>query len=445
MEPQTPARSGPCTSAHSRVQGSTRKKSCRKCVQAKARCDLGNPKCKRCTVRSIICEYPSRIESNNGLSRENEQSYANFMPANSIYDAGSLDSTWPPELAAGIGNPSRHQAHSAIPNSERVYLDPSLDLDFQHNDLVAMTDAEEIRDRWLRPYISDSTGQEPKQLNAHTIQYLTCVLKSYVRNLLDSIAPPFLHPLQLAAIHPPVLACCFTLVRMWLTRIPGSEPLILGTIHGEMKKITDQVEDSPSIYPIPKSNTRQQTFGNDFDGLCSFQAYLIYFMALHFFPAANTIEEAHPAENQTQINMQEIAFRSAKTGLTCRTEQCKARPRWESWIVASAKRRTLFTMYLFTNVYNTQVGLPNFVAEELRGVMVPESKILWRASSRTDWEREYNRHLSRWEDGMLEISELWKSSDTGTDAQRERIERWLQSADEFGVMLFAVCAHIHGC
>lgn len=168
-------------------------------------------------------------------------------------------------------------------------------------------------------------------------------------------------------------------------------------------------------------------------------------MALHFFPTTHNIEQTHLAESQTQIKMQEIAFRSSQTGLVCRAETNNTRPRWESWVVASAKRRTIYTMYLFTNVYNTQVGLPNFVAEELRGTIVPESKALWQASSRVDWEKEYNRHLSRWEDGMLEISELWKSSATGSDARRERIERWLQSADEFGVMLFGVCAHIHGC
>lgn len=32
-----------------------------------------------------------------------------------------------------------------------------------------------------------------------------------------------------------------------------------------------------------------------------------------------------------------------------------------------------------------------------------------------------------------------------TEKRRERIERWVRSADEFGMMLFAVTAHLHGC
>lgn len=168
-------------------------------------------------------------------------------------------------------------------------------------------------------------------------------------------------------------------------------------------------------------------------------------MALHFFPMADSTEAVSPNDPQIQIKMQEIAFRTAQPGLLCKEEQYSTRPAWESWIVASSKRRTLFAMYLFTSVYNSQVGLPNFIAEELRGVIVPESKILWEARGRGNWEKEYNLHLSRWPDGMLEISELWKSAETSTDARRERIERWLQYTDEFGFMLFSTCAHIHGC
>lgn len=154
----------------------------------------------------------------------------------------------------------------------------------------------------------------------------------------------------------------------------------------------------------------------------------------------------HPmVDDSTMITLQEVAFRTAKIGLSCTAEASRARPNWESWIVASAKRRTILAMYLFSSIYNAQKGLPNFVADELTGMLVPESKDLWQARTRLAWKVEYNRHLSRWEDGMLEISELWRSPETGSENRRRRIERWVQGADEFGMALFAVCAHIHGC
>lgn len=38
---------------------STRKKSCRQCVKAKRRCDLGFPCCKRCSIKALDCAYPN--------------------------------------------------------------------------------------------------------------------------------------------------------------------------------------------------------------------------------------------------------------------------------------------------------------------------------------------------------------------------------------------------
>lgn len=164
-------------------------------------------------------------------------------------------------------------------------------------------------------------------------------------------------------------------------------------------------------------------------------------MTAYFSP----IENASLVDDMSIITLQELAFRAAKAGFTCKAELSRTRPSWESWIIASAKRRTLFAMYLFTNMYNSVKGLPNFLADELRGMLVPESKALWEAHDRTSWTREYNRHLSRWEDGMLQISELWKSEETGSEARRKRITKWVQSTDEFGMLLFTVCAHLHGC
>ncbi|KOS39887.1 hypothetical protein ACN38_g9262 [Penicillium nordicum] len=422
-----PGRPEPSTPASSRIPRNSRKKACRKCVEGKAACDLGKPKCKRCKDRGTSCEYPAHVRSPSGTNTESQYATVDASPLSTVSNAISPDPTLAQVLAQNTGNASHTPGHSTIADSGPVHPDVRV-LDFQEIDLVPMIDAEEIRNRWLRPYISSSTGQEPKQLNAHTIQYLTCVLRSYIRNLIHSIAPPFIHSLQQAPTCSPVLAHCFTLVRTWLTRIPGCEPLLLRMIGDEMRNIENR-----------------DTSQSDFDNLCSFQAYLIYFMTIYFFHRTDTTREPSQFNEYVQLQMQEIAFGSAKAGLTCKAEKSQTRPSWESWIVASAKRRTLFTMYLFSNVYNAEIGLPNFVAEELRGTFAPESKILWEASDRVFWEREYNRHLSRWEDGMLEISELWKSTETGTDARREKIERWLQSADEFGMMLFSVCAHIHGC
>ncbi len=44
--------------------------------------------------------------------------------------------------------------------------------------------------------------------------------------------------------------------------------------------------------------------------------------------------------------------------------------------MAEAKRRTLYTMYLFDNILSAQDGLPTFLSTELRGLAAPAEKSL---------------------------------------------------------------------
>ncbi|KAJ5101330.1 hypothetical protein NUU61_003552 [Penicillium alfredii] len=407
-----------------------RKKACQSCTAAKVRCGLQKPACSRCRARGKQCQYPTGnvgLHANDPVSHKTISFHQSgddglFLGNLSVSSVETLLDSEPVDASTPQAIPSQRgtRSGSAHPRVEA-------NLDFENIDLAPMVDAEEIRDRWLRPYLFTSMGQVPKLFHPFTVQYLTCVLRSYPGYLLDlSHAPPFIHPRQLASKRPPqALANCFNLARMWMNRVPGSERMIISTVQQEMARLV----------------TAQNTVG-DFDHLCSLQAYLIYLIISYFFPidANNSL-----VNDSAMVTLQEQAFHAAKAGVSCTTEVSRTRPNWESWIVASAKRRTLFTMYLFSSVYNAQKGLPNFVADELSSLAVPEGKALWEAPDRGSWEREYNRHLSRWEDGILKISELWRSSQTGSEERRKRIERWLQSADEFGMMLFAVCAHIHGC
>ncbi|CAG7965270.1 unnamed protein product [Penicillium nalgiovense] len=408
-----------------RKQVPPRKKACQSCTDSKVRCGLEKPTCSRCRARGKQCRYPagsgdvyqsSPVVSNGQISADEilsfEPSLANFSTT--------------PTLTAFSSPVSGHA--SDIPRIDSQHESTQTvdtDLTFDHIDLVPMIDAEKIRDRWLQPYLLTATEQVPKLFNPFTVQFVTCVLRSYPNHLLDEKGlPPFIHPLQLnSKAMPRTIANCFSLVRMWMNRVAGSEAIVLSTVRQEMERLSREGATS------------------DFETLCSFQVYLIYLLTAYFFPIGN----ASLIDDMSMITLQDFAFRVAKAGFTCKAELSQTRPTWESWIIASAKRRTLFTMYIFSNVYNSDKGLPNFLSDELGGILVPESKALWEASDRDSWTRQYNRHLSKWEDGMLQISELWRSPETGSEARRKRIGRWVQSTDEFGMMLFAVCAHIHGC
>ncbi|KAF9886368.1 hypothetical protein FE257_011513 [Aspergillus nanangensis] len=323
----------------------------------------------------------------------------------------------------GCWDPSPRRQHgNRRPDRRNVALD------LTNIQLVPSSNAENIRDRWLRPYImpAPESDEVPKAYQPFTLQYISRILRTYSQRMLkDEDVPPIIHHAQVSGRKMPrALANCYSLVRMWENAVSGSETMVVNTIEKEMDRLA---EEGPS--------------GDDHELLSSFQAYLIYSIMLYFSFLTGT----SPVNDKTMITLMELAFRTARNGLFCAAELTHTRPSWESWVIVSAKRRAIFTMYLFCSVYNSDRLLPNFIADEMRGVYTPGNKVLWETRDRETWEREYDRHLIDWEDGMFEISELWRSAETGTSERRARVERWVGSVDEFGMMLFAVCAHIHSC
>jgi hypothetical protein len=102
-------------------------------------------------------------------------------------------------------------------------------------------------------------------------------------------------------------------------------------------------------------------------------------------------------------------------------------------------------MYLFDTLFCTLNGLPTFLGEELESLPVPAPKILWEATTRKSWEKEYNSFLNTWDGGGLRIDELWPAPDSAVEARRKRVDKWVESIDEFGMMLYAVTSITHGC
>jgi hypothetical protein len=190
--------------------------------------------------------------------------------------------------------------------------------------------------------------------------------------------------------------------------------------------------------------------------LAAFQSYLLYATTAFFLPILHNSLKTLLIDHTTMSNLQELAYSLSLSGLFCPGEAStgpagpagpsrasRLRPSWESWLVASTKRRAIYAMYLFDNVFNALSQVPTYIATELADLPVPASKALWEAGEREVWEREYDLHLAAWEGGELRISELWFVPEIAE--RRERVDRWVESVDEFGMMLFAVCAHIHGC
>ncbi|KAM0096619.1 hypothetical protein ACP6JE_008886 [Aspergillus fumigatus] len=396
-----------------------RKKACQNCTKSKVRCGLEKPICSRCRSKGHSCQYPpGRVAAPQigvtGTANDIGEDYTALLGIQ-----GFVDSAIVPAPASLIPESGRAAAsRSPRPRAVTSGQTRRLDLDFTDIDLTPSLNAVDIRDRWLRPYLLPPLGRDEilKAYHLFTLQYISITLRTYPQYMVkDGGFPPIIHHTQVNTNQmPQALANCYSLVRMWVQAAPGSETMVMSAVEAEMERLASET-----------------TSQHDYDLLCSFQAYLVYTILMYFSPLGNV----SAVTDKIMMTLMELAFRTAQNGLLCTAETTHTRPNWESWIVVSAKRRAIYTMYLLTSVYNSDRGLPNFVADEMKGVYVPESKVLWEVTDREVWEKEYDRHLLEWEDGMLEISELWRSTETGSTERRERIGRWVRGVDEFDVYI----------
>ncbi|VUC28249.1 unnamed protein product [Clonostachys rosea] len=301
-------------------------------------------------------------------------------------------------------------------------------LNFSDAELVCPIQADDIQNRWLNNYIP-VPGQQAKNYSRNTTGFIYRMLKSYAGiSIRGRCLPPFIHPLQVADgqdCHP--LSTCLTLVRLFDKPVPGGEGVAAEVLKREMAGISEQY----STYT--GSGVLQ-----------AFQSYLVYTMVIFF----SLGQEAKTFCREAVMNLQVLACSAAKIGLVCKEEQQHSRPPWEAWILAEAKRRTLYTMYLFDSLLASQDGAPTFLGVELRGLLAPGGKSLWQAGTRREWVAAYNTFLVRWSEGGLEINELWpipeEFNDLDIAVRQRRVDQWLEDVDEFGTTIYAITSATHG-
>ncbi|KAH8812159.1 hypothetical protein F5884DRAFT_304253 [Xylogone sp. PMI_703] len=410
----------------------SRQKACQQCSSAKARCDrrTGNGRCIRCTQRGLPCAYP-HTDAAEGLSRTNldldeaqppspfSMSDSSFTgPENRVPDTPST--AVPVSRTFPFENDSINAAASVSAGSEAM--------DFSGLDLVCPINADDIKNRWIQAYIP-VPGQIIKMYPAGVTSFIYRILKSYTAVAVSGRGTlPFIHSKQMVA-QPTgsPLTTCLSLVRICSNALPGSKDAAASVIQREMH----------GLYELRDEYNDEILFA-------AFQAYLIYSMVLFF----QLNQSCNDHFRTIMTNLQELACSSARRGLVCAADQRRARPRWEEWIVAEAKRRTLLVMYLFDSILSTQEGLPTFLGTELQGLPTPANKLLWQAPTRYEWEREYNIYMAEWMEGGLTIDELWPTpadlDEIGIARRRARVDRWLENLDEYGTMLYAIMRCTHG-
>ncbi|CAG8139612.1 unnamed protein product [Penicillium olsonii] len=418
----------------------SRQKACQQCSSAKAKCDRKDGCCTRCSQRSLICTYHHDARPVASASPQGGSFVRDVMPRSPISLTNNLESNrsqgdvnfwtstmqYTPEIAPSRSSTSIN-SFSDIRSSGNDERDTAEAFDFSGLRLFCPIDVNEISTRWMNPYIPDPE-KTAKNYPPNVIAFISRILKSYASMAMRGREPPFVHASQRkdARSNAP-MATCLSLVRICQDPLPGSESVAVAVLQREMETIA-------------KTQCADDT---DLLSLATFQAYLIYALVLFF-----GLGQGLGPLRETIIPLQALAHRACGRRIVCVADQTRTRPKWEEWIVAEAKRRTLYVMYLFDSILCAQEGLPVFLGSELQGLPAPGSRSQWHVQDRADWERAFNLHLAEWAEEYLTIDELWPIpiGFDGHDISRrqKRVDRWLMDVDEFGTMLFTVTACTHG-
>jgi hypothetical protein len=139
--------------------------------------------------------------------------------------------------------------------------------------------------------------------------------------------------------------------------------------------------------------------------------------------------------------LQRVVSYVARTGLLLPEERNCVRPSWESWVHITAKRRAVLSLYLLHWSYSVYHDLESFACSQLGFMPAPAPKYLWQCETKDKWDELYARWLVQWRDGPYMMSEF--AGIQASTALEERSERWLEDADELGVLFFSIGMAVH--
>lgn len=440
---------------HSRY-ATSRQKACQNCSSAKAKCDRHPQRCGRCAQRGLNCAYPRELARTPAASVEGSRPNTTVSPSGgniplhgaspgylghsldgqasitpgepTVAFSGSGDGTSPTVISSEVPATPQPAASAASAASNGQDPGPDSTPACVNLELVCPINADYISSRWLNQYVP-VPGQEVKNYPEHIKAFMPKILGSYASMAVRGRqVPPFIHPAQMQPpLARPPLSTCLSLIRICERLLPGSDATAAEVIQREASSIFEQ----------------HAAMTDGITLLSAFQAHLLYLMVM-FFKLGHIVGHFL---RRAMMDLQEIASLCSKRGLVCVAEEKRARPRRDSWIVAEAKRRTIYTMYLFDNVLSIHEGLPIFFGTELKGLPAPTGKRLWEAQTQRDWETAYNTYLAEWTGVSLSIDELWPAPSWVDEAylveRGKRVDQWLEGVDGFGTMIFAVTSSLH--
>ncbi|KAJ4286309.1 hypothetical protein N0V90_013343 [Kalmusia sp. IMI 367209] len=278
---------------------STRKKSCRQCVKAKRRCDLGYPCCKRCFSKALDCAYP------NASVREAEVVIRQRTPDLAPLP-GDVDIVWAP------AEPSNFDP-ALLQTSESSSSPESLPEQSQ-NRVYWKRSAEPQVSRHLLPKI-----WAPSWLNDEQVLFMVSRMRSFVPTLAFTGCNTFVHAKLYEKHQPAAFQDSCSLSALYLAKTKQNTHIIHRSIED---KINGLIASSHG-WSLPEH-------------LAAVQALIIY-QIIRLFDGDTNIPFRSAAARQNHL----LEVWTAHLWKRSFSEPISFKKPWDAWVFYESLRRTV--------------------------------------------------------------------------------------------------------
>tara|TARA_R110002003_G_scaffold189_2_gene14708 strand:+ start:4597 stop:5277 length:681 start_codon:yes stop_codon:yes gene_type:complete len=217
---------------------------------------------------------------------------------------------------------------------------------------------------------------------------------------------------------------CIAIAKAWSSQSPSTTEIVRQSILQEMRV----------LFSSYRSYDERHL-------LSTLQAVTMYTIML-MYPSYSQISVSL-VDPAIFLCLQKVVSYVAKIGLLLTEERDSVRPSWESWVHVTAKRTSVFSLYLLHWAYAVYHNLESFACSQLGFMPASAPKFLWQASEQPQWEMLYDQWLEQWQGEPFMMSEF-SNVVVGTGLDR-RTEMWLEDADELGVLFLSIGESVHAC
>ncbi|KAF4615870.1 hypothetical protein G7Y89_g15243 [Cudoniella acicularis] len=393
--------------------------SCLACVKSKRRCDVGFPRCKRCTAKGLTCDYAGNTRraptgtlvpnqgqtdasqtGHEGLADTNHDILNSILtPIEMGQDATCfVDPTWPASTPSTQVN--RPLNLSTFP-SEDQWLSDSNDITIDGYVNTSLPIFEPGDD-----YVTMGAIYEER------VRFASRQFRKYPEIFYTRGQNPFIHKHSYTEHLPPVISDALSACALYSGKNSENELFVFGDISRKAKDLAEM--QRPFLSPV--------------DLLASTQALLLY-QIMRLFDG--DIRQRADAESHETILIswtEQLLARVLQCPLTMDPEALSqdsiSVSSWNDWIFEESCRRTVLTSFMLQGVYSfLKFGYDN-VTCKVNKLCFTAQAALWNARSEYHW-RETSKEKPHFK---ITIGE-WDSAMEGVKPE---------DLEELGIMIQAV-------